>query len=483
LFEAFIAWVSRKIRSKGNQKQAQMELSNALQKVSVFTSKLHVHLNDKSEPEAAFEKVIRGGYLISSDNFGGVLMAETEANEYRLLVNDVCLSVARHFGKAKTADELHISNAAIESAIQSTVLKALDVRKYSTEQFEERLRTCLDELKAAVLTKPEPWLVRMEVRGLAAERLPYRFGEIEFYVAGSLREDDRTNSEGENPSEPPEKTKESAASARKFGNLFEPKKGAIYATVPVKASDMDAAKVLAERKLRVTLDALNFFGDFFEVLETKVSLPGDATVAEVKTFVWPVARPEEKHTSVGHTKQFLHFSFAAIGASSAKESGFDRVSSMLANSSASSLDERILSSLQWAGRASTESRREEAFLLFCISLEALLLGNRATEKTQAFALRGAHLQDAANREETFSKLKYLYGIRSSIVHSGRTSVIDADLSRIRWLAKTAVLKMLVREPFSKMKTEDELENWFQTQLLAGTVPTPQENTTQQAQTS
>lgn len=449
-----------------------MELKNALQNVGVFTSKLHDQLDDKSEPEAVFEKVFRGGYLISNDSLGGgVLMAETEAHEYRLLVNDVCLSVARHFGKAKSSDELHISKGAIESAIQTTILKALDVRKKSTESFEKRLATSLDELKATVLTKPEPWLVHMEVRGLAPEQLPHRFGEIEFYVSGSPREEDQPTSESANPSET---MKESTAPPpnNRFGNLFALNKDAIYAIVPIKATDTEAAKVLAERKLRVTLDALNFFGDFFEVLETKVTLPGDATVAEVKTIVWPIARPEDKHTSVGFTKQFLRFSFAAMGASGANDSGFDRVSSMLANSSASALDEKILSSLQWAGRASIESRREEAFLLFCISLEALLLTNRTTELRQAFALRGAHLlaRDAAHREEVFNDLIDLYDTRSSIVHSGRTRVMEAELSKIRWLAKSAVLIMLVREPFSNMRTEKELENWFRTQLLAGTVP-------------
>ena len=148
-------------------------------------------------------------------------------------------------------------------------------------------------------------------------------------------------------------------------------------------------------------------------------------------------------------------------------------------SPASSLDEKILSSLQWAGRASIESRREEAFVLFCISLEALLLTNKTTELRQAFALRGAHLvaRDAAYREEAFKDMKDLYDMRSSIVHSGRTRVVAAELSKIRWYAKTAVLRMLVSEPFSKMRTEQDLEKWFQTQLLAGTVSAPQENIT------
>ncbi len=447
-----------------------MELTKTLHQVEVFTRKLKDQLEDKSDPETAFQKVFRGGYLLSSDNFGGVIMAEAEALEYRLLVNEVSLSVATHFGKAKASDELHISTAAIESAIQSTVLKALDVQNDSKDPFEKRLANCLNELKAMVLTKPEPWLVHMEVRGLAPERLPYTFGEIEFYVWGTPAGNQPTNDK--NLSETFLSKEDSAispANDSKFGNLFKPNKDAIYAKIPVQASDMDAAKALAERKLRLTIDALNFFSDFFEVLETRVNLPGDATVAEVKTFVCPAARPKEMHRSVGHTKQFLHFSFATVKESSAKESGFDRVSAMLANASANLLDEKILSSLQWAGRASMEPRREQAFVLFCISLEALLLTNRTTEIRQAFALRGAHLliRDAVHRGEAFKDLKDLYDIRSSIVHSGRTRVLEADLSKIRWLAKSAVLIMLVREPFSKMRTEQDLESWFQTQLLAG----------------
>jgi hypothetical protein len=475
LFKAFLAWVSLKIRSKGKQKQVQMEINSALQNVGLFTRKLNGQLENKSEPEALFEKVFHGGYLLNSENLGGVLMAETEAREYKLLVNDVCVSVARHFGQAKTSDELHISKGAIESAIQSAILKTLDIPKQSKDPFEQRLTICLDELKTALLAKPEDWVVHMEVRGLAPERLPYQFGEIEFYVLG-----EKAQPSAENPAEKAEVTAPAKASA--FSELFEPTKGAVYAAVPVKATDTEAAKVLAKRKLRLTLDALNFFGDVFDVLESRVTLPGDAAVSNVKTFLYSTKRPDQKLRSVGLTKPLIPFSFAAIKESSAKDYGFDRVSLILANASPTSLDDKILSSLQWAGRACIEDRREEAFLLFCISLEALLLKKQTGEITQTFALRGAHLLvvDAAHRREVFKDLKSLYGIRSSIVHSGQTQVTEADLSKIRWLAKTALLIMLVREPFSKMKTEDELENWFQTQLLAGVVTvTTQESNNEQ----
>jgi hypothetical protein len=464
-----------------------MDLNVALESLRIFVINLKRRLENKPEPSpvTVMEKLLRGDTVFSSEALGGVMLLEADGLEYRELVRDMYLAVARKFGHAKNPDELHVGKGTIESAIQLAILRVLDIPKLSTEPFEKRLATSLAELKATLLKKPEPLVVDMEVRGLAPDGLPYRFGDIEFYVADGTSEDGQRRGGGKSPTHNPHEGMSAPPSKeREFKTLSTPTKWSIYAKVLVEATDTVAAKVLAERKLRLTLDALNFFGDIFGVMESRVILPGDATVSDVKTFVSSRATAE-KHVSLGFRNLSSPFSFASIGASDAKKSGLERVNSMLANPSSSSLDEKILSSLQWAGRASIEGRREEAFLLFCVSLEALLLSKQSTgEITQTFALRGAHLLvgDAAHRKEIFRDLKSLYGIRSSIVHSGHTQVAEADLSKIRWLAKTALLIMLVREPFSRMKTQEELEEWFQTQLLAGTVSvsSSREGATEQA---
>jgi len=301
--------------------------------------------------------------------------------------------------------------------------------------------------------------------------LNIKFSTGKAQIAEGTAEESQASSASKSPTEKTDEVTSTPSSPTKgnFGNPFVPTKGHIYGNVSVEATDLDAAKVLAERKLRLRLDALNYFGDFFTLPSSRVTLPGDATLSDVKSFIYSQTT---KHTVNEFANFSLPFSFASIGGSGQKVSAFERVNSMLANPNPSALEDRILSSLQWAGRASIESRREEAFLLFCISLEALLLSRRGQniEITQTFSLRGAHLlvKDAAHRREVFDDLKYLYGIRSNIVHSGRTRVADADLSKIRWLAKTALFIMLVREPFSLMKEEEEFEAWFQAQLLAGT---------------
>jgi hypothetical protein len=449
-----------------------MELKNALAKLGDFIARVNQQSDAKPEQSnplpVIVEKLVGWTTPISRNDLGGVMLDGNESSEYRGHIEDLFLAVA-----AKTE---HISRGTIESAIQLAILKALDIPKSNAEpDFEKRLSISLDELKTTLLKRSEQYLVHMEVCGLAPDGLPHRVGDIEFYLGGG------SNDAGQRPNKSVSPTDTSGAEpkpqpqdqpGKHFTHLTKPIEGHVYAIVPIEAVDPEAARVLAEKKLRLTLDTLNFFGDFFGVMESRVTLPGDAGVPTATTFIYSHTSPNPQHVLLGYTRPFVCFSFSQIDVPKAKKSGFERVNSMLANRLPSPLDERILSSLQWAGRASIETRREEAFLLFCISLEALLLSKHSkAEVTQTFALRGAHLlvKDAVHRKEAYRDLKSIYGIRSSIVHYGHTQITEADLSKIRWLTKTALVIMLIAEPFSKMATEEELENWFQDQLLAGVV--------------
>ena len=100
---------------------------------------------------------------------------------------------------------------------------------------------------------------------------------------------------------------------------------------------------------------------------------------------------------------------------------------------------------QWAGKASVEPRKEEAFLLFAISLESLLMERDGRlETTEKRALRGAHIigGNAASPLTVCRDLKKLYGIRSKIVHSGSVEVGEDQLSESR-LAHNVVFPALL----------------------------------------
>jgi hypothetical protein len=225
---------------------------------------------------------------------------------------------------------------------------------------------------------------------------------------------------------------------------------------------------LAERRLRLTMDVINFFADLTRD-KTRLFLPGDSGPSPRFALRIPSSGsdPDFVRVQAGPSDRF---SFAQISPPMMRLLELHKVSEWLATSRPSDLEDRILSSLQWAGRAAAEERREESFLLYAISLEGLLLGGKThTELTERLALRGAHLLagDRDGRENVYDELKTLYGLRSKIVHSGSTEVTDDELARIAAVARGALVTVLHLSPLTEMTEESQLEDWFKDQLLGG----------------
>lgn len=131
-------------------------------------------------------------------------------------------------------------------------------------------------------------------------------------------------------------------------------------------------------------------------------------------------------------------------------------------------EQRVLTALQWAGRATADERREEAFLLYLISLESLILGEKADrELGYRLKLRCAHLlgRTRAHRAAIADRISELYGIRSKIVHAGRMEVNDEDLSAARSLAKNALVAILRSRVRPTPKTSKSFEEWFEERML------------------
>jgi hypothetical protein len=131
-------------------------------------------------------------------------------------------------------------------------------------------------------------------------------------------------------------------------------------------------------------------------------------------------------------------------------------------------EKRLISALQWAGRASIQERSDQAFLFYAISLENLLLGTkRETELSYRLSLYGAHLfgDSRKSRMETHERLKNLYRLRSGIVHAGSALIGETELALIRHYAKRGILMLLLDEAFSKMVTEEDLDNYFKSRVL------------------
>lgn len=249
-----------------------------------------------------------------------------------------------------------------------------------------------------------------------------------------------------------------------------------YARVPVNAKDSAAGIEIAIRELRQTFDLLNYFGGVVGNREARAYLPWEATPFNLNAGV---SDTEGYHTPLMHHEwrgPWIPFSLDLLfNTPRAKRGGFPRALEILSKTKRSSLEDRLLTAIQWAGRATVEERREEALLLFTVALESLLVN--ADEKdqiTQRFAIRDAHLigKDFVSRKLVYKRLKELYRFRSAIVHSGSIKIADADRDTIAHFVRVAIFTMLVVKPFCEMTTVEEFHTWFEDKILGSDEPTP-----------
>lgn len=59
----------------------------------------------------------------------------------------------------------------------------------------------------------------------------------------------------------------------------------------------------------------------------------------------------------------------------------------------------------------------------------------------------------------------LYGLRSRIVHSGKTVVSGTDLALLRGYCRLAIFRMLNDPTFREITSNDDIEEWFEQQIL------------------
>ncbi|MBI1983745.1 MAG: hypothetical protein HYS61_06070 [Acidobacteria bacterium] len=430
-------------------------MKNTLRQLENFIRKLHADSGVAAPPPEEFPQV-----FFTRGDLGGLMLWGDDASEYRSCLQNFWSAVGNRVEKT-------ISLKEVETIIQVAILEALDVTESTGEPvFESRLAKSVEKLRSALGAQTVPWEAHLEVVGLGTDGLPSNFGGIEFHevndaALGKLAE---------------KRNLVTAPEAREklskwHSNLDGKIKGKTYACVTVRAVDSTAALHLAKKRLRLVLDAVNFYADCLLPRGMYLCLPGDAAFVSHCYQQFRGGPRPGFFSGSSLDGPPPHFSLKQLFEGVAMGYGIQRVSGILEQEAMSDLEERILSALQWAGRASVNERREEAFLQFAIGLEVLLLRHTETELTYRLSLRAAHLllKDFEGRKDLGKKVRDLYRVRSRVVHSGTLQVTDADLYRIRYFTKSAILALLTKPPFSEMKTDEELEHWFENQMLGGLV--------------
>ncbi|MCD6155395.1 MAG: hypothetical protein J7J22_06515 [Candidatus Verstraetearchaeota archaeon] len=398
--------------------------------------------------------------LFGQKDEGWVLLSNDEALEYRQCLNELSSSIEDRY-----------SRKAVEQLMQTAILKALDIKKQRTKiPFEKRLESAIKELQNTLKAKPTTWTVHLRVEGLAPAGLPKKFGKVEFYFADEARikqliQDINTVIDlGANNPEVKKDVK--SLTGQKLKSLT----GATMASLKVSACDPEAAWSQARRELRLTMDVLNFYSDilFNPKLHVQIYFPGELQPVKDLSVIFK----SDMHSISLPFKiigPLSKMSLDEMTSERAQQVGLFRADGILKKDQRTEVEERVLAALQWAGRATVNTRAEEAFLQYAIALECITLGRKDhTELRYRLAMRTALLVgNTLNVRKLVKKeVTDLYDIRSKIVHTGSYEVTNSELSLIRYLAKKCILRVLTEEPFLSMKKEDNLNAWFDEAMLS-----------------
>ncbi|MGO9209308.1 MAG: hypothetical protein ACLPXM_11915 [Terriglobales bacterium] len=429
-----------------------MALNEALNRLASFVNNLKFGSLPKFESEQ--NKQISGGtFVIVSRADWTILLAGDDAAEYREIVDEL------HRGIAKTG---HLSKRAVERLTEDFFFGLFATGDRRSEQgFPLTLQDRLHQFKQSLLEGPKSWEIHLPVGGLDPRGLPLAVGKVEFYffdrprsevLASCLADSARTN--------PEERAKVAVDLSAELAGLVDK----TVARVVVSGVDFDAACEKAKATIRVTIDTINFYTPRAHLLGW-LYLTGE---------VFPQVElvPGFAHGVGAHIGRSWRGPIYPIPLNQiASRPGFVRASKMLSMEQPKDLEKRILASMQWAGRAQVDDRREEAFLFYAIALETLLLGRETTgEITYQLATRCANLLGSPGlnqRRAVVRHIKELYRLRSKIVHSGSLEVTDASLGRMRDYAVSSLFIVLEHDPFKSMLTVREFDDWFEGRLLSG----------------
>jgi hypothetical protein len=280
---------------------------------------------------------------------------------------------------------------------------------------------------------------------------------------------------------------------KKIINTF---RGRAVAEVEVHAGDDGNAEDKAVSVCRQTIDAINFFADSLvdykihscvsilgEGAEVVSILPEDENVNLITCFrqqsqpAEPAFRFKGRMVSATASTDLPRGPLlglplpknASLDSSDAFERALARISLLLEKAKPTAWERRLLSSLRWAGRATVERKPEQAFILYMMSLECLLINPKnKSEIGYQLALRTAHLLRGKleARKKLRERIKVLYNLRSTIVHAGLFRVSDDDLYEVRYYCKRAIMAVLQGKDFCNMSDDKAFDLWIEDKIIS-----------------
>lgn len=430
-------------------KSKSIPLGDALKKVATTISGFAENLSDEEQvqfPDRSFS-------FFSHEQDAGLRLSDEEHQQYT-----ECLDML-----VRATNPNKISQKTLSDLLKQAILVSLDINKRRGEKtLEERTRDALQHLKTRILSDPHVYRVFYRVSGIKPTFLPSTFGNVEFTIFDDSQIAAMNQAAGN----------KSIEDNTLFGKLtVEHLEGKTVGVLEVPAFDVDAAKAQALKELQLTIDIINFYSDIVTAKGSAYAAiygQDDRTLESI-----PVIKLGDKPRLIQTNQAFGRFQpllLSELVHGKGTLVGAPQISTILTSKNRTEMEKRLLAAMQWAGRATVDTRLEEAFLLFAIALESLIMElSSEGELSYRLKMRVAHLVGAQSntvvRQVIKDNISRLYSLRSAIVHKGEVQVDDQDVADIRLYAKECIVRILTKEPFTKMTKHQELVNWFDQQLL------------------
>lgn len=390
--------------------------------------------------------------LLSYRKGKGVLaLSRKEASAY----GDV---VSRLDKRYRTKED--VSLATLKTYVQDVLFGAL----FGTEgpgdesAFEARLSGELTSFRAKLREPAVTHTCYLPVSSLSEEGLPWTLGTVRLLQMNAARLRRLVLPPGADlSSRQVAKGRELIKELTSDESLTRP-----MAEVTVLAKDSGAAMDLAMRRTREIVDVLNFFALLIPNTPEWVHLAGEAERTVSSALVVRDGRLAYMSSALKGPPG--HFSCKRLKSTSSLRPALRRVHELLRNRGQSQVGELVMTSIVWAGRASVEPIREQAFLQYVIALETLMLPVSTQAIKNRLQTRVAHFlgATAGERQRLYDTMRGLYTTRSDIVHDGSFDVSADDLDWLRSIVAACILRALVRRKIRQLTTPGELARWLDT---------------------
>lgn len=146
-----------------------------------------------------------------------------------------------------------------------------------------------------------------------------------------------------------------------------------------------------------------------------------------------------------------------------EQDGYSIIWSLLTKDKLNNLEDKIVNSIMWAGESIWQKEPAIAFIQVATSLEILLT---YTERKQFITPSITHqISEAAaiiigkstqSRIKIEKDIKYLYGKRSAIAHSGLRDIEDKDYYTFFFYVKELIIELVKNEKFNKINSVGDL---------------------------